>query len=104
MRETIDRRHMLMLGVVITGGFAMELTQARAASSKRLGPLRSIDAGVLNISYYEDGPADGPAGDHGSDQSVRPHSDRLILLRAQSPCRGQNGRRHDAGDQRRHRN
>jgi pimeloyl-ACP methyl ester carboxylesterase len=33
----------------------------RAASSRRLEPVRSIDAGVLNIAYYEVGPADGPA-------------------------------------------
>ena len=33
---------------------------ARAPSSKRLEPLRSIDAGVLRIAYYEAGPADGP--------------------------------------------
>jgi pimeloyl-ACP methyl ester carboxylesterase len=32
----------------------------RAPSSKRLEPLRNVDAGVLNISYYEAGPADGP--------------------------------------------
>src|SRR3954465_1678562 len=34
---------------------------ARAPSSKRLEPLRNINAGVLNIAYYEAGPADGPA-------------------------------------------
>jgi pimeloyl-ACP methyl ester carboxylesterase len=43
----------------------MELTSVRspgrALSSKRLDPLRHVDAGVLNIAYYEDGPADGPA-------------------------------------------
>jgi pimeloyl-ACP methyl ester carboxylesterase len=41
----------------------MELTSARsgAPSSKRLEPLRHVDAGVLNIAYYEEGPADGPA-------------------------------------------
>jgi len=33
----------------------------RAPSSKRLEPLRNVDAGVLNIAYYEAGPADGPA-------------------------------------------
>jgi pimeloyl-ACP methyl ester carboxylesterase len=52
----------------------MEFGQARAAgsgsgqaaaspgvaSSRRLEPLRSVEAGVLNISYYEAGPADGP--------------------------------------------
>ena len=34
---------------------------ALAPSSKRLEPLRTIDAGALNIAYYEAGPADGPA-------------------------------------------
>ena len=33
----------------------------RAPSSKRLEPLRNVDAGVLNIAYYEAGPVDGPA-------------------------------------------
>jgi pimeloyl-ACP methyl ester carboxylesterase len=33
----------------------------RASSSRRLEPLRSVDAGVLTIAYYEAGPADGPA-------------------------------------------
>ena len=32
----------------------------RAPSSHRLEPLRHVDAGVLNIAYYEEGPADGP--------------------------------------------
>src|SRR6202048_2119024 len=30
------------------------------SSSPRLEPLRYVDAGVLNIAYYEAGPADGP--------------------------------------------
>ncbi len=33
----------------------------RASSSRRLEPLRMIDAGVLTIAYYEAGPLDGPA-------------------------------------------
>ena len=33
---------------------------SRAASTKRLEPLRHVDAGVLNIAYHEAGPADGP--------------------------------------------
>jgi len=33
----------------------------RASSSQRLEPLRSVDAGVLTIAYYEAGPAGGPA-------------------------------------------
>ncbi len=32
-----------------------------ASSSRRLEPLRMIDAGVLTIAYYEAGPLDGPA-------------------------------------------
>ena len=32
----------------------------RASSSQRLEPLRHVDAGVLNIAYYDAGPADGP--------------------------------------------
>ena len=32
----------------------------RAASTQRLEPLRQIEAGVLDIAYYETGPADGP--------------------------------------------
>ena len=32
----------------------------RAPSSHRLQPLRHVDAGVLNVAYYEAGPADGP--------------------------------------------
>ena len=38
----------------------MEFTLTHASSSHRLEPLRHVDAGVLNIAYYEAGPADGP--------------------------------------------
>ena len=34
---------------------------SRAPSSKRLEPLRQVDAGVLNIACYEAGPVDGTA-------------------------------------------
>jgi pimeloyl-ACP methyl ester carboxylesterase len=37
-----------------------EASLTRASSSQRLEPLRQIDAGVLNVAYYEAGPADGP--------------------------------------------
>jgi pimeloyl-ACP methyl ester carboxylesterase len=33
---------------------------SRAPSSRRLEPLRSVDAGVLSIAIYEEGPAEGP--------------------------------------------
>ena len=32
---------------------------SRAASNQRLEPLRHVEVGVLNIAYYETGPADG---------------------------------------------
>jgi len=37
-----------------------EQTPARAPSSHRLEPLHRVDAGVLNVAYYEEGPVDGP--------------------------------------------
>jgi len=39
---------------------APSVNPARASSSHRMEPLRHVDAGVLNIAYYEEGPADGP--------------------------------------------
>lgn len=33
---------------------------SRASSTERLEPLRHVKAGVLDIAYYEAGPADGP--------------------------------------------
>ena len=32
----------------------------RASSSHRLEPLRHVDAGVLNVAYFQQGPTDGP--------------------------------------------
>jgi len=43
------------------GGIGQVTGPPRAASLRRLEPVRSVDAGVLNIAYYEEGPADGPA-------------------------------------------
>ncbi len=40
---------------------AQTMRASGAPSSRRLEPLRSANAGVLNIAYYEDGPTDGPA-------------------------------------------
>jgi pimeloyl-ACP methyl ester carboxylesterase len=49
----------------LSGVVAMELrpgtsSGARAPSSRRLEPVRQIDAGVLSVGYHEAGPADGP--------------------------------------------
>jgi pimeloyl-ACP methyl ester carboxylesterase len=60
----------------------------RASSSKRLEPLRSVDAGPLNIAYYEAGPADGPAVMlmHGFPYDIHSYVDVASILAAQG-CR-----------------
>ena len=60
----------------------------RASSSKRLEPLRQIDAGVLSIGYYEAGPADGPAVMlmHGFPYDIHSYVDVAPQLAAQG-CR-----------------
>ena len=60
----------------------------RAPSSKRLEPLRNINAGVLNIAYYEAGPADGPAVIllHGFPYDIHAYVDVAPLLAAEG-CR-----------------
>ncbi len=40
---------------------AAAVSAAKPGTSTSFGPLRQVDAGVLNISYAEAGPADGPA-------------------------------------------
>jgi pimeloyl-ACP methyl ester carboxylesterase len=61
---------------------------ARAPSSKRLEPLRQIDAGVLTIAYYEAGPTDGPAVllMHGFPYDIHSYVDVAPQLAAQG-CR-----------------
>ena len=61
---------------------------ARAASSRRLEPLRHVDAGVLNIAYYEEGPADGPVVMlmHGFPYDIHSYVDVAPMLAAKG-CR-----------------
>lgn len=47
-----------VIGIVGAGLSAMGLTKAQT-SSPAFGPLKQIDAGVLNVGYAEAGPADG---------------------------------------------
>jgi len=60
----------------------------RAASQRRLEPLRHIDAGVLNVAYYETGPADGPVVMllHGFPYDIHSYVDVAPLL-ATRGCR-----------------
>src|SRR6201991_2664294 len=66
----------------------MESTMTRAPSSRRLEPLRQVDAGVLSIGYYEAGPADGPVAMlmHGFPYDIHSYVDVAPLLAAQG-CR-----------------
>jgi len=66
----------------------MEFTLTRASSSHRLEPLRHVDAGVLNIAYYEAGPADGPVVMllHGFPFDIHAYVDVVPLLAAKG-CR-----------------
>ena len=59
-----------------------------APSSRRLEPLRHVDAGVLNIAYYAEGPADGPVAVllHGFPYDVHSYVDVAPLLAAKG-CR-----------------
>jgi pimeloyl-ACP methyl ester carboxylesterase len=57
---------------------------ASPSSARRLEPLRSIDAGVLNIAYYETRPFDGPVAIllHGFPYDIHSYVDVAPLLAA----------------------
>jgi len=65
-----------------------EQIPARALSSHRLEPLRHVDAGVLDVAYYEEGPADGPVVMllHGFPYDIHSYVDVAPRLAAQG-CR-----------------
>ena len=92
MSETIDRERRRLLGAGTLGVVAMQMSSmsasARAPASRRLEPLKHIDAGVLNIAYYEEGPATGPAVVllHGFPYDIHAYVDVAPLLAAQG-CR-----------------
>src|SRR6202171_6437638 len=100
--EPIDRQCRRTLGTALSGVAAMEFTStakalaqaassanpARAPSSRRLEPLRHVDAGVVNIAYYEEGPAEGPVVMllHGFPFDIHSYVDVAPLLAAKG-CR-----------------
>jgi pimeloyl-ACP methyl ester carboxylesterase len=59
-----------------------------APASQRLEPLRHVEAGVLNIAYYETGPADGPVVMllHGFPYDIHSYVDVAPMLAAKG-CR-----------------
>src|SRR5215469_1787867 len=68
--------------------FGVAVMASRASSSRRLEPLCHVDAGVLNIAYYEAGPADGPVAVllHGFPYDIHSYVDVAPILAAQG-CR-----------------
>jgi pimeloyl-ACP methyl ester carboxylesterase len=61
---------------------------SRASSSRRLEPLRHVDAGVLDIAYYEAGPGNGPVAVllHGFPYDIHSYVDVAPILAGQG-CR-----------------
>ena len=61
---------------------------ARASSTQRLEPLRHVDAGPLEVAYYETGPANGPVAVllHGFPYDIHSYVDVAPMLAAQG-CR-----------------
>jgi pimeloyl-ACP methyl ester carboxylesterase len=60
----------------------------RASSSKRLEPVRHVEAGVLNIGYFEAGPENGPVAVllHGFPYDIHSYVDVAPIL-AEQGCR-----------------
>src|SRR5258705_1456191 len=90
--ELLHRRRAMPYCETQPGSFAVTETPAapapHAPSSKRLEPLRQVDAGMLNIAYYEAGPADGPVVMlmHGFPYDIHSYVDVAPMLAAQG-CR-----------------
>ena len=61
---------------------------SRAASSQRLEPLRHVEAGVLDVAYFEAGPSDGPVVLllHGFPYDIHSYVDLAPML-AERGCR-----------------
>jgi pimeloyl-ACP methyl ester carboxylesterase len=92
----VDRRMFLgraAVGVAVASVIAAQLNYmgvAHAADAKlpSLGPIKQIDAGELNVGYYEAGPKDGPAVLllHGYPYDIHSYIDVAPLLAAKG-CR-----------------
>jgi pimeloyl-ACP methyl ester carboxylesterase len=92
MSDSVDRRRRLLLGAALSGvagrAFAQADAPALVAPLRRMEPLKRVDAGVLNIAWYEEGPADGPVAIllHGFPYDVHTYVDVAPHLAAQG-CR-----------------
>ena len=91
MSDAVDRRRRLLLGAAlsgITGGIFAPSAATAAPSLRRMEPLKHVDAGVLNIAYYEVGRADGPVAIllHGFPYDIHSYVDVAPKLAARG-CR-----------------
>jgi pimeloyl-ACP methyl ester carboxylesterase len=90
MSDSVDRARRLLLAAALSGvaGRAFAQADAPAPSPRRMEPLKHVDAGVLNIAYYEEGPADGPVTIllHGFPYDIHTYADVAPQLAAQG-CR-----------------
>jgi pimeloyl-ACP methyl ester carboxylesterase len=57
---TIAAVQLGMMGSAAAQSSKAELTVIKPGTNTSFGPLRQIDAGLLNVGYAETGPADGP--------------------------------------------
>jgi len=60
----------------------MAVSPAHSSSSTSFGPVKQIDAGVLNVGYVESGPSDGPAVVllHGWPYDIHSYADVAAIL------------------------
>ena len=96
MADAVDRHRRLILGAALLGPAAINgAAHAQAKVSKtlrtplrKLEPLRHIETDVLNIAYYEEGPASGPAVIllHGFPYDIHTYADVGPILAAKG-CR-----------------
>jgi pimeloyl-ACP methyl ester carboxylesterase len=91
MSEAVDRGRRLLLGAALSGIAGRAFAQAGAIVApplRRMEPLRQVDAGVLNIAYYEEGRVDGPVAIllHGFPYDIHSYADVAPQLAAQG-CR-----------------
>ena len=94
MSDAVDRGRRLLLGAALSGVAGRAFAQAGASerpsgpSSRRMEPLKHVDAGVLNIAYHEAGPADGPVAIllHGFPYDIHTYVDVAPQLAARG-CR-----------------
>ncbi len=97
MGEAVDVRRRLLLGAALLAApaisgeaHAQTMTTAapRASSPRKLEPLRHVETDVLNVAYYEEGPASGPAVIllHGFPYDIHTYAEVAPILAAKG-CR-----------------